>query len=85
MLGITMYVLAILTIMLPRENDPCSRASAATPEDWTDAMQINMYGCDKYGCDADGTGKLFGFKAAASSSASSSSAPTSCSTRSSAC
>ena len=24
-----------------------------------------MYGCDKYGCDADGMGKLLGFKASA--------------------
>jgi voltage-gated sodium channel len=61
--------------MLFRENDPWHWRNlhhtmftlfrCATLEDWTDAMLINMYGCDKYGCDADGMGKLFGFKAAA--------------------
>jgi voltage-gated sodium channel len=81
MLGITIYVFAIFAITLFRENDPWHWRNlhhamftlfrCATLEDWTDVMYINMYGCDKYGYDADGMGKLcvaphaFGFKAAA--------------------
>mmetsp|Transcript_14306 Transcript_14306/g.29405 ORF Transcript_14306/g.29405 Transcript_14306/m.29405 type:complete len:927 (+) Transcript_14306:101-2881(+) len=53
------YMCAILGMMLFAENDPLHFGNlqismltlfrAATLEDWTDLMYINMYGCHKYG------------------------------------
>jgi len=55
---ITFYVFAIGGMIFFRDNDPWHFGSlhiamlslfrAATFEDWTDIMYINMYGCDKY-------------------------------------
>jgi len=58
-LVLVFYVFAIIGMILFKENDPwhfgtlhfsmLSLFRAATFEDWTDIMYINMYGCDQYG------------------------------------
>ena len=58
-LVLVFYMLAILGMMLFKENDPWHFGSlqlamltlfrCATLEDWTDVMYINMYGCHRYG------------------------------------
>ncbi|KIG15707.1 Voltage-gated sodium channel subunit [Enhygromyxa salina] len=57
------YVYAVAAVFLFGENDPLHFQSlemamlslfrVVTLEDWTDVMYINMYGCDRYGYDAD--------------------------------
>ena len=58
-LVLVFYVFAIIGMILFSENDPWHFGTlhmsmlnlfrAATFEDWTDIMYINMYGCDQYG------------------------------------
>jgi voltage-gated sodium channel len=58
-LVLVFYMLAILGMMLFKDNDPWHFGNlqsamltlfrCATLEDWTDVMYINMYGCHKYG------------------------------------
>jgi voltage-gated sodium channel len=63
LLFLLFYVYAVAAVFLFGENDPLHFQSleiamlslfrVVTLEDWTDVMYINMYGCDRYGYDAD--------------------------------
>jgi len=60
-LGLFFYMFSIIAMIIFRDNDPfhfgdlhlalLTLFRAATLEDWTDIMYINMYGCDRYGYD----------------------------------
>ena len=59
LLGITLYVWSIISVMLFAENDPYQFGElhlaaitlfrCATLDAWIDVMMVNMYGCDKHG------------------------------------
>src|SRR5690606_7410906 len=63
LLFLLFYVYAVAAVFLFGENDPLhfrnleyamlSLFRVVTLEDWTDLMYINMFGCDRYGYDAD--------------------------------